>query len=81
MPYHNFEEDLINELPSCIYAGQHQAGVNTAGGAPGGISGGGGGGGNGGAGGAAPGAGLRLSSNNLRHIQQHYMQHNNGKMS
>lgn len=76
LPYHNFDDDLINELPSCIYAGQHQAGVSTAGGATGGISGGGGGGV---PGGAAPGAGLRLSSNNLRHIQQHYMQHNNGK--
>ncbi|KAH8416964.1 hypothetical protein KR222_000207 [Zaprionus bogoriensis] len=68
LPYHNFEDDLINELPSCIYASQHQSGVNNAGGAAGGISTGGGGG--------AGGAGLRLSSNNLRHIQQHYMQHN-----
>ncbi|XP_032593296.1 helix-loop-helix protein 13 isoform X2 [Drosophila grimshawi] len=60
LPYHNFDDDLINELPSCIYAGQHQSGV---GGAAGGIS--------------SGGSGLRLSSNNLRHIQQHYLQHGN----
>ncbi|XP_034486336.1 uncharacterized protein LOC117790838 isoform X2 [Drosophila innubila] len=65
IPYHSFDDDLINELPSCIYAGQHQSGV-------------GGGGGGGAAGGiSSGGSGLRLSSNNLRHIQQHYMQHNN----
>ncbi|XP_034114877.1 uncharacterized protein LOC133836135 isoform X2 [Drosophila sulfurigaster albostrigata] len=63
LPYHNFDDDLINELPSCIYAGQHQSGVGAPGGAPGGIS--------------SGGSGLRLSSNNLRHIQQHYLQHNN----
>ncbi|KMZ03235.1 twist-related protein 1 isoform X3 [Drosophila simulans] len=61
LPFHNFDDDLINDLPSCIYAGQHQGGGAT-----------GGGGGSGGAGGSS---GLRLSSNNLRHIQQHYMQH------
>ncbi|XP_016989900.1 twist-related protein 1 isoform X3 [Drosophila rhopaloa] len=60
LPFHNFDDDLINDLPSCIYAGQHQGGSATGGG------GGGSGGGN---------TGLRLSSNNLRHIQQHYMQH------
>ncbi|XP_017956428.1 class E basic helix-loop-helix protein 22 isoform X2 [Drosophila navojoa] len=32
LPYHNFDDDLINELPSCIYAGQHQSGVGAAGG-------------------------------------------------
>ncbi|XP_016995412.2 twist-related protein 1 [Drosophila takahashii] len=64
LPFHNFDDDLINDLPSCIYAGQHQGG---------GASGGGGGGG--GSGGGGGNSGLRLSSNNLRHIQQHYMQH------
>ncbi|XP_022216392.1 class E basic helix-loop-helix protein 22 isoform X4 [Drosophila obscura] len=59
MPFHNFDDDLINDLPSCIYAGQHQGGNN----------------GGGGAGGSGGSSGLRLNSNNLRHIQQHYMQH------
>ncbi|KAM8705760.1 hypothetical protein ACLKA7_010116 [Drosophila subpalustris] len=66
IPYHSFDDDLINELPSCIYAGQHQSAV-----------GGGGGGGSSAGGISSGGSGLRLSSNNLRHIQQHYMQHNN----
>ncbi|SPP83660.1 twist-related protein 1 isoform X3 [Drosophila guanche] len=60
MPFHNFDDDLINDLPSCIYAGQHQGGGNNGGG---------------GAGGSGGSSGLRLNSNNLRHIQQHYMQH------
>ncbi|BFF89093.1 twist-related protein 1 [Drosophila madeirensis] len=60
MPFHNFDDDLINDLPSCIYAGQHQGGGNNGGG---------------GAGGPGGSSGLRLNSNNLRHIQQHYMQH------
>ncbi|XP_064554674.1 uncharacterized protein Fer2 isoform X2 [Drosophila montana] len=63
--YHNFDDDLITELPSCIYAGQHQSGVGGAG-ASGGIT--------------AGGSGLRLSSNNLRHIQQHYLQQGNENM-
>ncbi|XP_070142690.1 twist-related protein 1 isoform X2 [Drosophila kikkawai] len=63
LPFHNFDDDLINDLPSCIYAGQHQGGS---------AAGTGGGGGSGGGGGNS---GLRLSSNNLRHIQQHYLQH------
>ncbi|KAH8347514.1 hypothetical protein KR059_012008 [Drosophila kikkawai] len=63
LPFHNFDDDLINDLPSCIYAGQHQGGS---------AAGAGGGGGSGGGGGNS---GLRLSSNNLRHIQQHYLQH------
>ncbi|KAH8295297.1 hypothetical protein KR018_009693 [Drosophila ironensis] len=63
LPFHNFDDDLINDLPSCIYAGQHQGS---------GTPGGGGGGGSGGAGGSS---GLRLNSSNLRHIQQHYLQH------
>ncbi|XP_030375820.1 helix-loop-helix protein 13 [Scaptodrosophila lebanonensis] len=57
MPFHNFDDDLINDLPSCIYAGQHPSSGGTGGGSP------------------AGGSGLRLSSNNLRHIQQHYLQH------
>ncbi|KAH8243833.1 hypothetical protein KR032_010453, partial [Drosophila birchii] len=63
LPFHNFDDDLINDLPSCIYAGQHQGGSAAGTGSGGGS---GGGGGN---------SGLRLSSNNLRHIQQHYLQH------
>ncbi|XP_017846105.1 basic helix-loop-helix transcription factor amos isoform X2 [Drosophila busckii] len=59
LPYHNFDDDLINELPSCLYASQHQGSLGGAA-ASGGIS-----------------SNLRLSSNNLRHIQQHYLQHNN----
>ncbi|XP_017144235.1 circumsporozoite protein isoform X2 [Drosophila miranda] len=62
MPFHNFDDDLINDLPSCIYAGQHQGGNHGGGGGAGGSGGGGS-------------SGLRLNSNNLRHIQQHYMQH------
>ncbi|EDV44173.1 uncharacterized protein Dana_GF18852, isoform A [Drosophila ananassae] len=59
LPFHNFDDDLINDLPSCIYAGQHQGGS-----APGG-----------GSGGGNTNSGLRLSSSNLRHMQQHYLQH------
>ncbi|KAH8346157.1 hypothetical protein KR067_007066 [Drosophila pandora] len=59
LPFHNFDDDLINDLPSCIYAGQHQGGS-----APGG-----------GSGGGNTSSGLRLSSSNLRHMQQHYLQH------
>ncbi|KAH8361821.1 hypothetical protein KR200_001276 [Drosophila serrata] len=67
LPFHNFDDDLINDLPSCIYAGQHQGGSAA------------GGGGGGGSGGGSGNSGLRLSSNNLRHIQQHYLQHSGGK--
>ncbi|XP_068157073.1 uncharacterized protein Fer2 isoform X2 [Drosophila tropicalis] len=56
LPFHNFDDDLINDLPSCIYAGQHQNSGVTAGSGNGNN-------------------GLRLNSNNLRHIQQHYLQH------
>ncbi|EDW84208.2 uncharacterized protein Dwil_GK14012 [Drosophila willistoni] len=56
LPFHNFDDDLINDLPSCIYAGQHQNSGVTAGNGNGNN-------------------GLRLNSNNLRHIQQHYLQH------
>ncbi|XP_017092008.1 uncharacterized protein Fer2 isoform X1 [Drosophila bipectinata] len=59
LPFHNFDDDLINDLPSCIYAGQHQGGSTPGGGSGGGNS----------------NTGLRLSSSNLRHMQQHYMQH------
>lgn len=37
LPYHNFDDDLINELPSCIYAGQHQSGVGAASGGSSGL--------------------------------------------
>ncbi|KAH8384095.1 hypothetical protein KR009_012116 [Drosophila setifemur] len=68
LPFHNFDDDLINDLPSCIYAGQHQGGSTPGGGGSGGL---GGGGGN---------SGVRLNSNNLRHIQQHYLQHSSENM-
>ncbi|KAH8332468.1 hypothetical protein KR074_003806 [Drosophila pseudoananassae] len=65
LPFHNFDDDLINDLPSCIYAGQHQGGSTPGGGSGGGNS----------------NTGLRLSSSNLRHMQQHYLQHSGGGTS
>lgn len=45
---HTFDDEIISELPSCVYASQHFANQNTN---------------------------LRLSPNNLRQIQQQYLQH------
>ncbi|XP_054747354.1 T-cell acute lymphocytic leukemia protein 1 homolog isoform X1 [Anastrepha obliqua] len=57
LSFHNFDDDMINDLPSCVYAGA----PHHVTGAAGGISGGGG--------------NLRMSTSNLRQMQQQYLHH------
>ncbi|XP_067642325.1 twist-related protein 1 isoform X2 [Eurosta solidaginis] len=59
LSFHNFDDDMINDLPSCVYAGAAAHHVSNA--AAGGLG--------------AGSGNLRMSASNLRQIQQQYLHH------
>ncbi|XP_055610844.1 helix-loop-helix protein 6 isoform X2 [Uranotaenia lowii] len=60
--FHSFDEDLISDLPSCVYANHHQLGMAAAAASTASTSG-------------AGSSNLRLNTNSLRQIQHQYLHH------